>query len=163
MSDEEVLRVIFGGFLIVMGLYGAIFTVVAAVSRRPAKVKSPVPVSVPEPEPCPYCYPDCTCHLPPVDPRPCGSNEPHYEDFTDRLRDKLDVGQVYETVAARESVRCSTEGGSFWMAWIRSYADDKCCGIDELVAFDNKPPKQFVFSLNGKIIEVYGDGLRNTG
>ncbi|MEL4881733.1 hypothetical protein AAEH85_22540, partial [Shewanella algae] len=66
MSDEEVLRVIFGGFLIVMGLYGAIFTVVAAVSRRPAKVKSPVPVSVPEPEPCPYCYPDCTCHLPPV-------------------------------------------------------------------------------------------------
>lgn len=132
-------------------------------------MKKPVPVVGPSyDEPCFYCYPECTCHEPPLvelvlEPRPCGGTEPHFDDLADKLDQVLDVGQVYETIATCDGIKCAAESGRYWLAWIWSYASDKCCGINELVAFSKKPPKQFVFTLNGKITEVHGDGLRNAG
>lgn len=121
---------------------------------------------------CYICCPDqCRCFNPPVElplaeeceeELPCGSTLPeHFEGVS--LGDVLDIGQVYETVASREGVSCKPGAGTYWMAWIRSFEDATCCGIDQLVAFEKKPPKQFVYALNGEVIEVYGNGLRNAG
>lgn len=115
-------------------------------------------------EPCAYCYPECTCNAETApELRPCGGLDFHYEDLMENLNESLTVGQIYETIASCENVRCHKDGGAFWLAWIRSYTHAKCCGINELVAFHNKPPKYFVFSLNGKVIEVCGDGLHDFG
>lgn len=85
---------------------------------------------------------------------PCGNSAPHREDFTNKLDEILNVGMVYETIASQQCVRCRKEEGNFWLAWIRSYRSEKCCGLDELVGFDTMPPKHFILALNGKIIEV---------
>lgn len=85
---------------------------------------------------------------------PCGSYQPHHEDFINSLHTILQVGKIYETIAYKETDKCKKEEGKFCLAWIRSYNDDKCCGVNEIVGFDKMPPKHFVFSLDHKIIEV---------
>lgn len=120
---------------------------------------------------CYLCCPDeCRCFNPPEElpmaeecvMSPCGQPfDEHLEAVP--LTEVHEVGRVYETIATREGVLCHPDGGVFWNAWIRSYTSDKCCGIDELVAFHKKPPKQFVYAKNGEILEVYGNGLRNAG
>ena len=117
-------------------------------------------------EPWYHCHPGCTREdspepilLKPV--RPCGDGDlEHFEDVP--LAEVLNVGRVYETVAAREGVRCGSGGGVMWMAWIRSYVHPKCCGIDELVAFAKEPPKFFVYTENARLLGIK-NGLQKSG
>lgn len=182
MKAEDLLipdlpMVILVGVLIVVLIVNIIYMLTEPACPVPTTVyPSPVPEEeegtpqnglVGRDEPCYYCYPECTCHEPPLADeivemdRPCGDNGPHFEDLIHKLDEVLEVGQVYETVATRDSKKCGSDE-VYWMAWLRSYADAKCCGYDELVAFEKKPPKRFVYALNGEIIEVYGNGYGST-
>jgi hypothetical protein len=129
-----------------------------------SKDKKPVNVVVSD-NYCPTCL-YCTCVESPVIDltiaRPCGTSNEHFEDYINCLDEVLDEGKVYTTIACDQGTECTEKKEVFWTAWIRSYSNDICCGIDELVAFRTQPPKHFVFEKNHKIIEVICNEQRSS-
>lgn len=101
---------------------------------------------------------ECPAEEPEYTDRTCGNPEVHYEDIP--IHDVLVVGQIYDTVHARKSKKCGL--GFYWLAWITWFADANCCGFEELVAFEQCPPKKFVYARNGKVVEVKSD-VERTG